>query len=401
MDHLLRDARSWGLMLAATLTIMSNATITPALPGLEAQFAGNPLAPMLTRLLITAPSLLVAVVAPFAGVLTDRLGRRRPLLGGMLIYGIAGTAGLYLATLEQILASRLILGLGVAVIMTAQSALASDYFAGPARGRLMGYQMAATNVGGLIFVTSAGVLAASDPRLPFAIYGLSFLLLPFLWRVLYEPEPLHRGGVDHGDARMADGEPGWQVTVAVMTVSAGLTFVIFYAVPTQLPYHLQGLGLTDPQNAGAVMGSMMFAAAVMSVVSGWVRSWLGRIGTPVSGYLAMAAGFAALAWGEVLGTEMVGTALIGAGLGLCMPTFITTALNVTPARSRGLVAGLITSAIFFGQFLSPLASTPLVAHLGYSGAFRAGAVGFVVLAVALFVILRRQRPQAHSSLRGK
>ncbi len=398
MDPVLRDRRAWALMLAATLTIMSNATITPALPGIQAQFADNPMAPTLTRLLITAPSLLVAIVAPFAGVLTDRLGRLRPLLWGMVLYGIAGTAGLYLASLEAILASRLALGLGVAAIMTAQAALASDYFEGPARGRLMGYQMAATNVGGLLFVTSAGVMAASDPRLPFAIYGLSFLLLPFLMVALVEPARVahHDGHAAQGD----DAEPGWQATVTIMTVAAGLTFVIFYAVPTQLPYHLQGLGLTDPQNAGAVMGSMMFAAAIMSVVSGLIRPWLGRVGTPVSGYLALAAGFAALAWGDVLGVEMLGTAMIGAGLGLCMPTFITTALNVTPARHRGLVSGLVTSAIFLGQFLSPLASTPLVTHLGYSGAFKMGAIGFVLLAVLLIITLRRNAPPVGGPLRG-
>lgn len=390
MDRILRDPRAWGLMLAATLTIMSNATITPSLPGLQAEFSDNPAAATLTRLLITAPSLLVAVIAPFAGALTDRLGRRRPLLIGLILYAVAGTAGLYLASLEAILASRLALGLGVATIMVAQAALIGDYFQGPERGRLLGYQMAATNVGGLVFVTSAGAMAATDPRLPFAIYGLAIVFFPFLWRVLPEPTPAATGH----DAAVSEPapEPGWQLTVVIMSAAAGLTFVIFYAVPTQLPYHLQGLGMTAPQKAGYVMGSMMFAAAIMSVVSGWIRPWLGRIGTPVSGYLTLAMGFSAVASGDTLGVEMFGTGLIGAGLGLCMPTFITTALNVTPARHRGLVSGAVTSAIFLGQFLSPLATQPLVTRLGYAGAFGVGAAGFVALAVLLTLMLARQTP---------
>ncbi|VDS08482.1 putative 3-hydroxyphenylpropionic transporter MhpT [Paracoccus haematequi] len=392
MDRLLADPRSWGLMLAATLTVMSNATITPSLPGLEAAFADDPLAPTITRLLITAPSLLVAVVAPLAGVLADRLGRRRPLLWGLAIYAVAGTAGLYLPTLETILASRLALGLGVALIMTAQAALVGDYFDGPARGRLMGYQMAATNLGGLAFVTTAGLLAASDPRLPFAIYGLAVPLFPLLWRILPEP-PRH--GSARGPAAAPDlpADPGWRMVAGVMAGAAGLTFVIFYAVPTQLPYHLRGIGLEDPRHAGTVMGAMMASAAVMSVISGLVR--LGRIATPVLGYLMLALGFAAIALAHGLAMAMAGAALIGAGLGFCMPTFITTALNAAPARYRGLVSGLITSAIFLGQFLSPLASTPLVAHLGYAGAFLTGAAGFGLLAVALVAILRRQAPALH------
>lgn len=397
MDPLLKDWRSWGLMFASMLTIMSNATITPSLPGLEAAFADDPRAPILSRLLITAPSLLVAIVAPFAGGLTDRLGRRRPLLVGLVIYAIAGTAGLYLDSLESILASRLVLGLGVAAIMTSQAALVGDYFEGPARGRLMGYQMAATNIGGLVFVTLAGALAASDPRLPFLIYGLAALLFPMLARVLPEPA---RFAPEARAERLDDAEPGWQLTVSIMAAAAGLTFVIFYAVPTQLPYHLRNEGMTDPRAAGIVMGAMMFSAAVMSVISGWIRPWLGRIGTPVTGYLSLAAGFGGLAIGHSLGLVMVSTALIGAGLGFCMPTFITTALNVTPARHRGLITGLITAAIFLGQFLSPLASQPLTTHLGYSGAFRVGAIAFVALAVALTLILRRQTPAMHKPLRA-
>ena len=50
----------------------------------------------------------------------------------------------------------------------------------------------------------------------------------------------------------------------------------------------------------------------------------------------------------------------------------------------------MTAAIFLGQFLSPLASQPLVAHLGYSGTFRVGAIAFVALAVLLTITLRRQ-----------
>lgn len=390
MDRLLRDPRAWGLMLASMLTIMSNATITPSLPGLEAEFPDNPeRAALLTRLLITAPSLLVAFIAPFAGALTDRLGRKRPLLAGLLIYAVAGTAGLYLDTLEAILASRLMLGIGVAAIMTSQAALAGDYYEGPERGRLFGYQMAATNIGGLVFVTVAGALAASDPRLPFLIYGLAAVFFPILMMILPEPA---RFATEEPVIVPGEGEAGWQMIVAVMAIAAGLTFVIFYTVPTQLPYYLHGLGMDDPKNSGYVLGAMMLAAAIMSVISGIIRPRLGRIGTPVSGYILLGAGFAGLGLGHSLSVAMASTALIGAGLGMCMPTFVTTCLNVAPAHRRGLVTGLVTSSIFFGQFLSPLASQPLINHLGYSGTFWIGAAGFAVLALTLTLILRKQAP---------
>ncbi|MFS4438156.1 MFS transporter [Paracoccaceae bacterium GXU_MW_L88] len=398
MDRLLRDSRAWGLMLAATLTIMSNATITPALPGIQAMFADNPNAELLTRLLITAPSLLVAIVAPFAGAVVDRIGRRPPLLAGLILYALAGTAGLYLGSLEAILASRLALGLGVAAIMTAQAALIGDYFDGPARGRLMGYQIATVNVGGLVFVAIAGILAARDPRLPFAIYGFSIIIFPLLSRLLPEPSAAATGDADPNLS--APGEPGWPLTVAIMAIAAGLTFVIFYAVPTQLPYHLASIGLDDPRQTGEAMGSMMFAAAIMAFISGWIRPTLGRIGTPVTGYLLLAAGFFLLSIGTTILFAMLGTALIGAGMGLCMPTFLTTALNAAPATRRGLVSGAVTSAIFLGQFFSPIASQPLVSHWSYSTAFAVGAAGFIGLALILTLTLRKRQPPMDKPVRN-
>ena len=63
-----RDPRVLALLMAASLTTMANATISPALPGLQRLFAGDPDAALLTRLLVPAPSLSVALVAPFAGL---------------------------------------------------------------------------------------------------------------------------------------------------------------------------------------------------------------------------------------------------------------------------------------------------------------------------------------------
>lgn len=391
MDRILRDPRAWGLMLAAMLTIMSNATITPALLGLADLFAANPNASWLIPLLVTAPSLVVAIVAPFAGLVIDRVGRRLPLFAGLVLYAIAGTAGLYLASLEAILASRLVLGLGVAAIMTAQATLLGDYFAGPESGRLMGYQIAATNIGGMAFVTTAGILAAHNPRLPFAIYGLAILLMPLLSRLLPEPPRAVKGELPGNTA--APGEPGWPGTVTIMATAAGLTFVIFYMVPTLLPYHLANIGVGGSQQVGNVLSAMMLAASIMAVISGWIRPWLGRIGTPLTRYALLASGFWLLSGANGLTQAMLGVALIGAGLGLCMPTFLTTALNASPARHRGLVSGFMTSAVFLGQFLSPLVVQPLVDLWGFPMVLRLAAQGCSALGLLLALTLKRRPPQ--------
>ncbi|WP_246777175.1 MFS transporter [Microvirga sp. VF16] len=134
------DPRAVVLLMAASLTTMANATISPALPGLERLFADDPNAAMLVRLLVPAPSIAVAILAPFAGIVADRYGRRRMLLTGVGLFVLAGCAGLLLPDLPAIFVSRLILGDAVALIMTAQTALVGDYFTGAGRNALTGFR---------------------------------------------------------------------------------------------------------------------------------------------------------------------------------------------------------------------------------------------------------------------
>lgn len=88
-----RDSRAVALLLAATLTVMANATISPALPGLERLFADEPHAALLTRMLVPAPSLSIALVAPLAGLAIDRFGRRLLLLAGIVLFVVSEAPG--------------------------------------------------------------------------------------------------------------------------------------------------------------------------------------------------------------------------------------------------------------------------------------------------------------------
>ena len=377
-----RDPRAWALILAATLTILSNATISPALPGLEASFADHPDAARLVRLLVTAPALAVALIAPFAGIITDRFSRRRLLLGGIALYAVAGTVAAFIPTLEGMLVSRVVLGISVAAIMVAQTALIGDYFEGAARGRFIGWQMAATNFGGFVFILAAGWLAAISPRWPFALYAVGFAYLPFIAAVLRE-RPVARTGEPAPRPAAEPATPGWAGRVAVLAGMAGMTFVMFYIVPVHLPFYLASLGLADPALTAQVMAATTVAGGLTALAFGRVRARLGGRVTPALGYLIVAAGFSAMAAAGGVAGLIAANAVLGIGLGLVMPNFMTAALNVAPAHRRGAASGAMTTAIFTGQFLSPLLTGPLFDVLGYPGGLRVAAlvaVGFAGLA---------------------
>jgi MFS family permease len=90
---------------------------------------GEPVAAL--GLLVSAYALPNAVLAPVFGPLSDRLGRRIAMLGGMAFFAVtvAGTA--IAATLPVLVALRALNGLGAAVVMPAVFALAGDLPTGP------------------------------------------------------------------------------------------------------------------------------------------------------------------------------------------------------------------------------------------------------------------------------
>ena len=101
------------ILLSASMTIMAGATIAPSLPQMKVVFNHIPNAEFIIKLVLTLPSLFIAIAAPFAGYIIDRLGRKKLLLFSLLLYAIAGTSGLYLNNLLTILIGRALLGVSV------------------------------------------------------------------------------------------------------------------------------------------------------------------------------------------------------------------------------------------------------------------------------------------------
>jgi len=379
MFKVLKDRRAVALLLAASLTILSNTLISPALPGIEAYFADQLNAGLLTRLLVTAPSLMVAMSASFAGMTADHFGRRCQLLTGVVLFALAGSAGLWLPSLESILGSRLLLGVAVALVMTAQTALIGDYFEGAERNRFIGIQLAATNFGGLIFLLISGGLASWSPFAPFGIYAVALLYLPLLWRAL--PEPVRSDPRVQSQVAHSAGEARWRATLAMLVALAMASMACFYILPTQAPYFLAGIGSPAPSSTALFLGVVTLAGGLTSLAYGRVRRRFGRAMTSMLGFGIFAAGFALLALADGLPVALLGASVAGIATGFILPILMGTAIDVAPTHRRGMAAGFATASIFLGQFLSPLLSHGLIEAHGFSVVFTMVAVALAIMGV--------------------
>lgn len=377
------------LLLISSLTVMSGATIAPALPPMAQHFSGIPDAAFWTRLVLTAPAIGIVLTASAAGAVTDRWGRIRPLLFGAVLYAAAGSAGLWVEGIAALVASRVLLGFAVAVLMTGATTLIGDYFHGPSREGFMGLQASFMGYGGVVFLTVGGTLADVHWRAPFVLYLASLGILMMTWRYLWEPN-----GAGRVRSRRAEAEGRMATTAAPVSPwllygLAVLVFATFYQVPTQMPFLLETLGIRDRTLSGLVVASLPLVAATSSLFYRRVKAHLSHGAVMALAFAIVATAYVGVAAGDRLWVVWLATALAGIGLGWTMPNLTVWLMAVVPARRRGRAIGTMTSGVFIGQFLAPIAAQPAVAAFGLSGAFSVAAAA-LALAAAVMTVLSAQ-----------
>ncbi|MBN6037780.1 MFS transporter [Amycolatopsis sp. 195334CR] len=374
------------LLGVSTMTIMASATITPALPGMERHFAGTPHAEVLVRLVLTLPGLAIMLAAPVLGHVGLRLGRVRVLAGGLVLYTVGGGSGLFLDSLPALLAGRVLLGVGIAAIMTTATALLADHHPSSQHGRVLGLQGAAMGFGGVVAMLLGGALAELSWRGPFAVYLLAVPVFFLVVRNVPEAPVVVR------EAGEPTGSP-WTARLLGLYLLTFLSITAFYTIPTQAPFWLAELGGAGPVVTGAMIAGVNLVMTAIGLNYGRLRArWDFRVLAVVM-FAAYAVGLVLIGTAANLWTAAAGMLVVGLGVGLSNPTLNGWAVaSVEPgARTRAL--GLLTSVLFLGQFASPLIAQPIVGGAGLGATFLLGGGLAVLVALVLagMALTRRAR----------
>ncbi|WP_319004698.1 MFS transporter [Microbulbifer variabilis] len=371
------------LLCLAALTIMSGATVAPSLPALEAHFAQHEDIALLSRLILSLPALMIALFAPLAGFISDRYGRRRLLILAVTVYALAGISALLQDNLTGLLASRILLGIAVAGTMTSVTALVGDYFNPVPRRAYMSQQGAFISLGGVIFLVAGGLLADIHWRAPFAIYATALLLIPAVLRFLPEPK---RTKIEQSSNHLSDEKPDW-MAFALLLGAALSNSLVFFLIPTQLPFLLKEIGVDTPSLAGiAIAASNLMGALASLVFYPLARNHLGKSGVFILGFAVMACGMGLIAEANSFNAIMIATAIYGCGMGTLIPHIFATGLESATPNIRGRISGALTASVFIGQFLSPLVSQPWIERFGLASGFSV-ASGVLLFLATLALLL--------------
>ncbi|MFM9702796.1 MFS transporter [Streptomyces galilaeus] len=379
------------LMTGSCLPVLGAVLLAPVLPRMQDHFEGVTGSAALVPLVLTVPALSLALLAPFAGVVVDRLGRKRLLVAATVLYAVFGTVPLWLDSLHGILLSRVLVGVAEAAIMTACTTLIGDYYSGRVRDRYLALQTMCASASATLFFVLGGALGAAGWRAPFWLYAVGLLLAPVMARALPNPTTAGLGALPNpttaGLGVSTDSGPGPRpfpvrrmAGLCLLTVFGA---VVFYTVPVEMSYLLDDLDVDSTGVIGAVTAVASAATVLGSVVftrlTGDPRRRL-----PVL-LLPCAAGFLVMGVADGLPLLIAGAVLNCFGTGLLLPSLLTLAMSRLDYADRGRGIGLWTAAFFLGEFVCPLVLLGGKSALG-SLASAVALLGFVALTVSAVLL---------------
>ncbi|MEV0293387.1 DHA2 family efflux MFS transporter permease subunit [Nocardia sp. NPDC050710] len=408
------STRRWlalGALAVAMLTIGLDMTVlTVALPTLAVDLNANSGA---LQWFSTAYTLALAAVMLPAGAAGDRYGRKKILLGALVLFGVASLACAFAATAGQLIAARVVLGIAAAAMMPLSMAVLPVLFPDPAeRAKAMSVWVTSTALGlplgpllggwlidnfwwGSVFlinipmiVIGALSVAALVPesrnpdRRPLDLPGALLSVLGML-------------GVTYGFIRL--GDEGWGDGPAWGLLAAGLAVLALFLVRQRraafplvdlalfrargfrwgtvftvlITFGMFGLFFTVPQYYQSVLGvdALGSGLRLLPMIAGLVIGarladrLLPKVGpgpmlTAGTAVLAVALGLGAL---TAVDTPFWYTAswiaLTGAGMGLAMPVGMAVAIDDLEVARAGAGSALL-------QALRQAAGTIAVALLG-------------------------------------
>lgn len=374
------------LLAGSCMPVLGAVLLAPVLPAMTKAFATTPGAEIMVPVVLTLPALLIALLAPVAGQIADRVGRKKLLIAAMAAYTFFGTAPLWADSLAIVLASRVGVGIAEAAIMTVCTTLITDYYTGTDRDRYLGMQVLVATLAATAFFALGGVLGSIGWRAPFWLYLAAALIAIPMAFVLWEPA--------RDSAKAKSAPVPWRQIAAPSAVSL-YGGIVFYALIVQLPYVLTNLGVTDVGAIGAGTAAASLATAAGAISFRFAaKAGPSRL-LPVAFALA-GIGLIAVWTAASVPLALIGAVVTSAGTGLLLPTLLTWAVSSLELEQRGRGTGIWTGVLYIGEFVSPIVLGIAASAIG--GLQSAlGVLGVLSALAALISLIARPGHRSHGT----
>lgn len=334
------------------LVFLGVGLVIPVIPQLkdEMNFSGTTMGMMISIFAITQ-----LLMSPVAGILSDRMGRKKIIATGMIIFSISELLFGLAQSKNGFYVSRGLGGIAAALIMPAVTAYVADMTTIAERPKAMGIVSAAISGGFIIGPGVGGLIAYLGIRAPF--YAASLLsLIGFILTLMVLKEP------EKNIQKVSESVKGSILSTLKRPIFASLFAIIL----------ISSFGLQAFEAIYSIMASSNFSfttgeIAMIITVSGIIAlicqvfffdaivQKIGEIRLIQLTFFASGVFIAIIAFTKSHLVVVLATFVVFLAFDLFRPA-VTTYLSKHAGNQQGMINGLNSTFTSFGNILGPLAA---------------------------------------------
>lgn len=381
-DKVYRNRNFQIVCSAGLMAMMTVSMIVPAFPKMAESLGVTEES---IGLLITVYTLPSFFLTPLAGVMADRLGRKRLFVPSLFLFGIFGLSCAFAPNFKTLLILRALQGIAGSPMGSVTGAIIGDLFAGQKRAEAMGLNTTVMYGGYIIYPLIGGALAGlawNYPFLPFVLaIPLGFLALAFLR--CPEPDRKQNLGDYLGNAlRYLK-----SLKVLWLFLTSVLTYVLLYgAYLTYFSLLLGGRFKASPFTIGLFISAVGLITALASSQVGRLNKRFSVVSLIIVAFIIYAFAMAIIPVLPNLWLCVLPTLLFGTAHGLNLPSQRVIAAGVAPLEHRAGFMAVSGTMTLLGMTIGPLIMGLVYGRTSLSMTFLIAAMIALIIPIMAMII---------------
>jgi len=381
--------RNINFLLAGASGLMAMMTVSMIVPAFSEIIKRFSVTEQQIGLLLILSTLPALILTPVAGVLADRVGRKKLLVPSLFLFGLLGGACAFATSYNMLLALRVLQGICGTPLSAVAVAIIGDLFSGHKRAEAMGEFTAVMYAGYIVYPLIGGALAVWSWNYPFLPFFLSVVLGILVIVFLHCPEP--------GDQKSLKGYLGsglrylksWKV---IWVFSASMvTYILLYgAFLTYFSLFLGGHFNASPMLIGSVVSILGLATAVASSQVGRLNKKYSTVSLIGVSFIIYAVAMAIVPVSPAVWLCLAAALVFGFAHGLNLPCQSIIVAGAAPLENRAGLMAANGMMMYLGMTLGPLIMGGIFTLTSLNTTFFAAAVIALIIPVMALLIGKRR-----------
>lgn len=315
---------------------------------------------------------IYGIVSPFAGVVADRVSRKKLVVGSLFVWSAVTYLMGYASDFTQLYWLRALMGVSEALYIPSALSLIADWHEGKSRSLAIGIHMTGLYVGQAVGGFGATIAATFSWHSTFYWFGIIGIAYSVVLALLLhdKPKAVDAVAASPNPATLMKKESVWRGLSVVLSTWAFWVILIYFAVPSLpgwatknwLPtLFADNLGL-DMAQAGPMSTITIAASSFVGVLLGGVMSdkWVlrnirGRIYTSAIGLGMTIPALILLGFGHSVVAVVGAGMLFGIGFGMFDANNMPILCQIISAKYRATAYGIMNMVgVFAGAAVTHL-----------------------------------------------